>query len=170
MRQPSHGEPQDTPILEVISMRQGNPILMRRRLALAGGAAALLSTFALAAAPAAANVTPYYSAIQTWVYVYHGTKEVSGVYARTGTGPVPTSIGITLNNRDYGRFTRWCGSTGKIVAIPDGFYTKTVACGGSSTWKIEVRVDLLSLVGTAPYPFWTNDTGSDIPITVNVSK
>jgi hypothetical protein len=49
---------------------------------------------------------------------------------------------VPLNNRDYGRFVRWCGTDSVTVTIPSGQTTGVVVCQGPSAWTLRVASSL----------------------------
>ena len=107
------------------------------------GAAALVL---LTASSASANE----SNVSGEVLIDHGSTVVhdydpGGVSASPACNPDGTSctVYLTLNQRDYNRFVRWCGSTFKVIIIPAGSTAEYTECLGPSSWAIIVwgRID-----------------------------
>jgi len=81
-------------------------------------------------------------------------------------GPFPCTgvdcgeVEVDLNNRDKGRFNRWCASNPQPVVITSPAFSDNVECVGKGPWKLIVLATLLDEPGAgAPHiP----------PVTVNV--
>jgi hypothetical protein len=74
---------------------------------------------------------------------------------------------VPLNNRDYGRFVRWCGGTSQEVVVPSGSTTGVVICNGPSTWTLRVASSLNDWSGSNCVG--TTHSG-DVHVTVNAVK
>jgi hypothetical protein len=96
------------------------------------------------------------------VFVLHGTKADT---AGLNTAPCASnecSVTVTLSNRDYHRFVRFCGSTVETVIVPAGEDDFSVRCEGPSTWRIIVFGTLLD----SNFEFTTHAVDVTVEITV----
>src|SRR5215212_7312061 len=103
-------------------------------------------------APAYANHTDVGSSVR----ILHGTTEVASYVSQdpASGGALISCSGVLcetpvpLNNRDYGRFVRWCGADSRMVTVPSGSTTGVVVCSGPSTWTLRVASSLNDCSGT----------------------
>ena len=72
------------------------------------------------------------------------------------------SVNLNLNNRDEGRFDRFCGPTEPVTVVA-GQIAEQVDCFGPGPWKIIVSVSLQDEGGLEPH----ND--NDIVVTVGAN-
>jgi hypothetical protein len=78
--------------------------------------------------------------------VLRGTTDVATYLSQDpGTGlPLLACSGtlcetpVPMNNRDAGRFLRWCGSDTQLVTIPAGSTNAVVVCSGPGAWTLRV--------------------------------
>ena len=116
--------------------QKGNPGM--RRLGATLAASALVAVFAVPPAYADHNSVSYTVLVKrefALVAEHNTFAACSGVTC----GP----LFLTLNNRDYGRYLRWCGTDTHSPTVLAGNQVATVSCTGPSTWNIEVQAILL---------------------------
>jgi hypothetical protein len=160
MSAPSYGAPH--------AMQRKGMIPMRRLLA---GLTAPLLIALFAAAPAFANHTHVGSSVR----ILHGTTDVATYLSQDpDTGGALLSCSgtlcetpVPLNNRDYGRFVRWCGTDSQAITIPSGSMTGVVTCTGPGGWSIRVAATLndCSAVNCVP-----TTHGEDVEVDVNAIR
>ena len=130
-----------------------------------GALAASLLVGLLAAAPAYAN----HDTVQSIVSVQHDGATVS-MYSASGpssncvesSGTLFCGLNVFLNNRDYGRFIRWCGETNKAVSFSATDTSKFTTCQGPSTWSMLVIGTLFDCDNTG-----CNATAHGSPVILN---
>ena len=136
---------------------------MRRRPA---ALAVSLAIALFAATPAYANHTDVGSS----VIVRHGTNTVASYISSPAlescSGTVCSNT-VPLNNRDYGRFLRWCGTASQAVNIPSGTSSAVVICQGPSSWTLRVGSALNDCSGASCVPA---THGQDVQVTVNAVR
>jgi hypothetical protein len=138
---------------------------MRRLTASLAASAAIV--LLVAAAPAYASHTHVGSSVR----ILHGTNEVAsyvsqdplGGGALIECGAALCETPVPLNNRDYGRFVRWCGDASQTVTIPSGVSSAVVVCDGPSTWTLRVGSALNDCSGTNCVPT-THETDVDVQV------
>ena len=100
----------------------------------------------VAAPPAVAGHTDVGSSVRilrgtTDVATYLSEDPATGGALISCTGTL-CETPVPMNNRDYGRFVRWCGSNVQPVTIPSGSTTGVVTCLGQGPWSIRVASSL----------------------------
>jgi hypothetical protein len=124
-----------------------------------------------AATPAYANHTHVGSSVRvlrgtTDVAIYLSQDPVTGGALVSCSG-TPCNTPVPMNNRDYGRFVRWCGAASQPITISSGFMTGVVTCTGPGSWSLRVAATLndcsgFNCVGTTH--------GSDVQVNVNAVR
>ena len=90
----------------------------------------------VSALPAAADHT----AAATRVDVYRGTTRTASYFRVTGCTTTLCEVSLNLNNRDFGRFVKWCGSDRLTLTVTSGTSVEqSVPCLGPSAWSISVE-------------------------------
>jgi hypothetical protein len=119
-----------------------------------------------AATPAYASHTDVGSS----VIVRHGANTVASYISSPALVPCSGTVcsnDVPLNNRDYGRFLRWCGAASRVVTIPSGFSSAVVICQGSSSWTLRVGSALNDCSG---FNCVATTHGEDVQVTVNAVR
>ena len=136
---------------------------MRRRPA---ALAVSLAIALFAATPAYASHTD----VGRSVIVRHGANTVASYISSPAlescSGTVCSNT-VPLNNRDYGRFLRWCGAASQVVNIPSGDPSAVVICNGPSSWTLRVGSALNDCSGASCV---SATHGADVQVTVNAVR
>jgi hypothetical protein len=82
---------------------------------------------------------------EAWVLVnvHQGDKEVAAYGTTVGCAGDSCTVEVSLNNRDSGRFARWCGGNSVQVSFSPTSWGESVTCAGPSAWSLRVNVLLL---------------------------